>query len=111
MNTSNGWLEKKLWLDDIRNCPEDKWATARNYKEFVEYIKSNGVPDYISFDHDLGYGEKTGYDCALYLVMHNIQVKDFSVHSSNPIGAKKIIDLLNDWREGIKPAKLNWQTQ
>ena len=107
----------KLWLDDVRPAPDESWHIVRNYKEFVSYIDNLGVPDLISFDHDLGlehyealendprrhllnegFTEKTGYDCAKYLVRKQLEVKDFKVHSQNPIGQYNITSLLNCWK-------------
>lgn len=52
---------KKLFLDDVRtvsmvypNASDDEFDVVRSYQEFVEYIMDNGLPDYISFDNDLG---------------------------------------------------------
>ena len=58
-----------LWLDDWRNpidnpewikmfCPQaffENWSIlwAKNYNEFVDILDSEGLPDYICFDHDL----------------------------------------------------------
>lgn len=90
---------KQLYLDDIR-IPEDpeNWDIVRSYEEFVEYIFANGIPDFISFDHDLGT-EKTGYDCAKFLgdyimdTMPEGTRHDFiltTVHSQNPVGKDNI---------------------
>ncbi len=99
-------MSYKLYLDDIRT-PDDhkKWVIARNYDEFVAIIKEKGTPDYISFDHDLAdehYGgdyskEKTGMDCAKWLIQEDIVVENFNVHSANPVGAENIRSLLNNW--------------
>ena len=43
---------KKLYLDDLRVTPEG-FDRVYNYADFVEYITQNGLPDFISFDHDL----------------------------------------------------------
>ena len=48
-----------LYLDDLRTPTETlpgyhPWNVVRNYDEFKEWILRNGVPDLISFDHDLG---------------------------------------------------------
>jgi hypothetical protein len=71
-----------------------------NYADFVEYITQNGLPDFISFDHDLGEDE-SGYDCAKYLVEycieHNLSLPKFSVHSQNPVGKENIERLLNNF--------------
>lgn len=109
---------KKLWLDDVRPVPDETWDRVKNYDEFVEYISKNGVPDLISFDHDLGmehydalfkepvkhllnegFKDNTGYDCAKWLVRNNYKIKDFKVHSFNPIGKNNILTLLSNWKK------------
>lgn len=124
-----------LFLDDVR-LPLDAfqytrkdmfinkyWIVVRNYDEFVSYIRKNGLPFLVSFDHDLAqehytpkeywddydllkeyqerqvYTEKTGYDCANWLmeycdVMGKRLPKYFS-HSQNPVGRDNIINTLN----------------
>jgi hypothetical protein len=124
---------KKLFLDDIR-IPKDAiglipsalnqfywendWSVVRNYNEFCNYIEKNGLPDFISFDHDLadfhydiklddydsmseedmimkfGSIEKNGFDCAKWLVdcclENSLLLPDFIVHSANPVGKQNI---------------------
>jgi hypothetical protein len=57
---------KNLFLDDIRQ-PKDacylvtnpriywdeEWVVVKNYKQFCDWIKRNGLPNIVSFDHDL----------------------------------------------------------
>ena len=90
---------KKLYLDDLRVTTEG-FDRVYNYADFVEYITQNGLPDFISFDHDLGEDE-SGYDCAKYLVEycieHNLSLPKFSVHSQNPVGKENIERLLNNF--------------
>lgn len=92
----------KLFLDDLRNPKSNDWVVVRSYDEFVECIKINGCPSHISFDHDLGEG-KTGYDAAKFLVELDLDTKcipnnfNFNVHSANPIGAKNIEMLLDNY--------------
>jgi len=72
---------KKLYLDDVR-CPKTEgWEVVRTYEDFVDWITKNGLPDEVSFDHDLAeisynpstfsenfkYHEKTGYDAAKWM--------------------------------------------
>jgi hypothetical protein len=107
-------MMRKLFLDDSRKPPDFTWDVVKSYEQFIAYIKLHGVPDIISFDHDLGdehyavyqdtphvsegkaqdyYGkfqEKTGYDCAKWLVENNKLPKEFYVHSMNPVGALNI---------------------
>lgn len=121
--------KKYLFLDDVR-MPEQvslyaevglrdmyrqvKWDIVRNYDEFVKYISDKGLPDYISFDHDLAeihydpstwvegfeYDEKTGYDCAKWLleqpgILDN-KILTIFCHSQNPVGKTKILNLFKN---------------
>jgi hypothetical protein len=100
----------KLYLDDVRKPLDTGWKLVTNYHDFVSFITLNGLPDFISFDHDINsYDEEgnelTGLDCAKWLINNNYVVRYFSVHSANPIGAENILYLLNNWQKhnGIKP--------
>lgn len=131
--------KKFLFLDDCRiptDCADymsgidvsiyknEHWNIVRNYREFVEWIRTNGLPDLISFDHDLAIGHyhknmqqgklnyesadfenddhKTGFHCAKFLVDYCIDNKkplpDFVVHSMNPVGKENIKGLLNSFK-------------
>lgn len=114
-----------LYLDDEKTPIEildgySNWNIVRNYEEFVDYIKRNGVPDYISFDHDLAlehyldystncciinydeFEEKTGFDCAKWLVEfaneHQLDIKSIGVHSFNSIGNDNILQVINNYK-------------
>ena len=92
---------KKLYLDDIRNPKSDGWTVVRNYEEFVQYIDQNGLPDEISFDHDLGEDVKTGYDCAKWLVnqwLDGQPVVEVFTHSANAIGSANIMGYINNYK-------------
>ena len=88
-----------LYLDDLRSTPEN-FERVYDYDEFVYFINKNGVPEFISFDHDLGEG-KTGFDCAKFLVefcMDNgVSDINFQVHSQNPVGKENIEKLLDNF--------------
>lgn len=130
-------MNKKLYLDDFRYPKlsfdytkniiyNDKdWDIVKNYDEFVSYIETNGLPNLISFDHDLAdehytpsiywndynkskeyqekqvYKEKTGLDCAKWLVEYCInnqqKLPQFLCHSQNPVGADNIMAYLNNF--------------
>lgn len=104
----------------------DQWKIVRNFKSFCNEIndlfqRTGGLPQFISFDHDLAqehysenmvdpilynemYGsfkEKTGLDCAKWLVEfcldRNLKMCDFQVHSMNPVGKKNIESLLKNF--------------
>lgn len=96
----------KLYLDDdreYRTPPNETWVRIYSYNEFVSYIEANGLPSEISFDHDLGETDgvvqKTGKDCANYLVEycidHNLDLPKYDCHSANPCGWENIKGLLD----------------
>lgn len=110
---------RKLFLDDRRKAPLG-WDVVRSYAEFVDYIEKLGVPDVISFDHDLAfehypfgeqnptdrinyetYSEKTGYHCARFLVERLEFPKTAIVHSLNYTGARNIAHLLGRYTHVI----------
>lgn len=88
-----------LYLDDLRSTPEN-FERVYDYDEFVNFINKNGVPEFISFDHDLGEG-KTGFDCAKFLVEfcldNGVSEINFQVHSQNPVGKENIEKLLDNF--------------
>ncbi|MGB0839223.1 MAG: cyclic-phosphate processing receiver domain-containing protein [Chitinophagales bacterium] len=103
---------KKLFLDDIRTIAmvydqsmEAEFDIVRTYKDFVAYIEANGLPDFISFDNDLGLDEngevaKDGYAAAKWLVFKSgldLRTLQFKVHSANPVAAEQIRGLLNNY--------------
>ena len=60
----NNKTMKKLFLDDLRTIDmvydpsmENDFDIVRTYEAFVDYIKLNGLPEFISFDNDLGLDE------------------------------------------------------
>lgn len=68
---------------------------------------NRGCPTFISFDHDLGPDEKTGYDLAKWLVERDLDSNgafipatfEFYVHSQNPVGAANIRNYLQRYLE------------
>ena len=107
------------WVEGI-----EEWQVVRSYDEFVSHIRLNGLENYevISLDHDLGEGamveyytnvkpnyelnyeripEKTGMDCARYLVAEamnkKIPLPTIYVHSANPIGSANMMGYINNY--------------
>jgi len=109
----------KLYLDDIHNPAtegidvarsyKEFWHIVRSYKEFVQFILNNGVPDMISFDHDLGDNVPTGMDCAKWLVDNQYKIVEFNVHSANPVDKNNIESLLNNWKKFCDTNKANYE--
>jgi hypothetical protein len=106
LTTNAPW---KLYLDDIRTPKDSAYIIARTVEEAQQLIETYGVPEHISFDHDLGLDDMdnllpTGYDMAKWLVEKDmdgfLQIPGnfaFSVHSQNPVGAENIQGLLNGY--------------
>ena len=112
---------KKLYLDDVRTPKSKGWYVVRNYNDFVNWITENGLPDEVSFDHDLGdvkvkegfviveasdwNNEKTGYDCAKwmceYCYTNGLPIPPWNVHSANPVGRDNIIQILKKYEKEL----------
>ena len=123
-------IMEKIWiyLDDVRTPIEsnlDKvWVVVRSYEEFVSKVSELGLEniEVISLDHDLGESamaefyvnvspnytlnydnikEKTGMDCAKWLVEQSIEKKialpQVYTHSANPIGSANIMGYINNY--------------
>jgi hypothetical protein len=104
-------MAKFLFLDDERFPAQVTWINlwrgeyeiVRSFDEFRDYIIKNGIPQVISFDHDLGMNSLDGHKCARWLAdsfLYDGMVLPenfaFTVHSMNPIGARKITKLLDE---------------
>jgi hypothetical protein len=104
-----------LYLEGVDIYKTKEWVIVRNYKDFTELIQKSGMPNIISFDHDLGdfseNDEKTGYDCAKWLVDFCIDFKfnlpNFLVHTQNTTGAKDIQKYLENAKKHINILDIN----
>ena len=127
-------MSYKLFLDDIRmpidvkwmQMPLGPWIIVRSHDEFVKHITKNGLPLYLSLDHDLAdehyrpsmynpdkhytqyytdgtFKEKTGYDCAKWLcdycLDNNLNFPDYQVHSMNPVGVENIRGYIESFKK------------
>ena len=94
-----------MCVDDERFPPSNddrNWIICRSLDAVKRCIQEHGVPQHVSFDHDLGMDNDcnlldTGLDVARYLIeldLDGVEVftDDFTfyVHSMNPVGAKNI---------------------
>lgn len=94
------------------------WDYVRNYDEFVKYIETNGIPDVVSFDHDLDFEhyskqsnipydklkEKTGFHCAKWMLNYcldnNLEIpKEIYIHTMNIVGALNIKSLFTTYNK------------
>ena len=86
----------KLFIDDERFPLDTRSVVVRSSKEAIDYVKLQGVPRHIDFDHDLG-GEDTSMVFIKWfiemLLDGDIKLPDsftYAVHSQNPVGVNNI---------------------
>lgn len=117
-----------LFLDDLRvpkdvtwiDLPLVNWEVVRNFKQFVNYVKSHGIPARVSFDFDLepehyvydwssnsaGLITGTGQDCVKWLVAHcedaGEPFPEYTLHTLNRVG----LENMKSYIESYKKAKL-----
>ena len=84
------WENNILAFDEWFEQYSITFDWVHNFDEFKQYITSNGVPAFISFDRDLDKAsndKKNGEDCAEFLVKyckkHKLQIPQYYIHSAN----------------------------
>lgn len=107
----------KLFLDDYRTpemvtwkrLPSGPWVIVANWTEFKGVVDVRGVPEFVTYDHDLadihytgtGQIELSGVECAEYLVGRcrelDIPHPPYEIHSMNPVGAVRIRNTIEDY--------------
>jgi hypothetical protein len=104
---------------------QKEWKLVKDYNSFTSFLQRkilNGEKlELVSFDHDLApehyapearwgdydqwaveaqFQERTGLDCAKYLVefckQYDIPLPKIKVHSMNPVGKRNIINLFEN---------------
>lgn len=84
----------KLFLDDVRDCPEG-WVACRNAEDAIAFLRMGDFyVEEISFDHDLG-SALTGNSVAQEIERQVVycgrtHIPKWRIHSSNPVGRKNI---------------------
>lgn len=101
-----------LFLDDLRELDYlsnlinplnvEDWIVCRNSSEALVCVRENGIPDFISFDHDLG-----GEDTAMVFVKAWVEVigkkfPAFYIHSSNPIGKENLKSFIFSYNRSLE---------
>lgn len=111
-STSKYFLRNKSFYTDLMKQYKINFVWVKNLYQFIEYIEKNGVPEFISFDHDLnnrGGGEglsdeqklnNNGANCAMWLVKYcqktHSKMPKFFIHSANDRGSEEINRILNN---------------
>lgn len=101
-----------LFIDDLRAPADAGWGTIGGRSNNMEICRTNqaaidaidkyGLPERISFDHDLGEGQASPTVVMWHLINGHMDgkwdckyIKEVQVHSANPVGAKNLLGL---WR-------------
>jgi chloramphenicol O-acetyltransferase len=97
----------KLWVDDVREPPNDDWVWVKNYVAASMLLTTHASwISTISLDHDLGEDEETGYDLLNWMewMVHDHDLplpQDIRIHTANPAGREnmerardKIVEML-----------------
>jgi len=125
-------MSYNLFLDDRRSPGEvasyahpkyageytnNEWVVVKSYEEFVKAINQRGMPDIVSFDHDLAdehyafagtnyndFKEKTGYHCMQFMIDRLLEkwtdrLPMVLIHSHNPVGAENIESLWTSFQK------------
>ena len=97
---SSGTLFNNIsFYNDLREKYDLEFIWVKNFEEFTEYIVRNGLPDFVSFDHDLGKGLKKGAECAVWLKKYcldrSLPLPNFYAHSANPNGRREINGIMS----------------
>jgi hypothetical protein len=94
-----------LYLDDLRIPPADRdWIICRSTDEALSTIAEQGLPAFISFDHDLG-GDDTSMVFLRRLVNElwdgGTPPPSYQVHSANPVGVQNIVSFMESWKRSM----------
>jgi hypothetical protein len=114
---------KKLWLDDVRQPPNNSWYWAKTVAQAIKYARANKI-NYMSLDHDLGaiipenwtpdqaawiVGDSrdgSGMDFVNWMVEHNVWPSaPPEIHSWNSTAAKRMCATIDDRGPYDEPAR------
>ena len=78
-------MQMKLWLDDIREPPDERWVWAKTVEDAQLAMETLDVRE-ASLDNDLGDGEPEGRRLVLWMCEHELWPSEsIAVHSANPV--------------------------
>lgn len=96
----------RIWLDDVRPMPPGWDVRVTTAEQAITALRLGRVSA-ISLDHDLGEGQKTGYDVACWIEQaaydDEIGQIEVEIHSDNAVGRKNIAAAIKNaqkfWRQ------------
>jgi hypothetical protein len=100
-------MKWSLFLDDLRDPsyvpPRGNYKIARSTAEAILLVEKFGIPEFISFDHDLGKTDRAmDFLKILYSKFPDGPVPDFQIHSSNPVGRENIFSYMDSWKRSLE---------
>ena len=89
-----GWMTNRE-PDLVHLYSEKDWSVVTSFYAFCDWVRANGVPDVVSFDHDLGgIKELTGFECAKWLKLYcrttGVEYPKILIHTMNPVSGTRI---------------------
>lgn len=101
----------KMFIDDERFPVFEEFIICRTSEEAIKFIMENGIPEEISFDHDLGSDDTSMVVIKWMeeaLIDGKIQFPDnfqYFVHSQNPVGVQNIRNRMDNLIKHFKKEK------
>lgn len=105
----------KLYIDDIRDVPDESWTLARTIESAITFIATMGVQiDEISIDHDISIqvevlGLSRPYPCpdtfaaVAYFIGEYYRHVDrgmrpaITIHTASPVGGERLMRIFADY--------------
>ena len=112
-------------LSELSGIDNEDWIIVRSVEEFKQALELHGMPDNVSFDHDLDYGKEnvhikeyfraceqnrplnryvlknTGLEAAQALIefckKNGLTLPKYFIHSANHLGADDILNELKQY--------------
>ncbi len=85
-----------VFLDDKRPNPSG-FILVRTADQAIDLLKKERIK-ILSLDYNLGTKPFTGHDVVRYMVKHNVYPQKIIIHSANPFGRKRMLDLLKKYK-------------
>ena len=85
---------------------DNEWVIVRSFDEFKKVIVELGIPNIVSFDHDIADFtedgmERNGLTCCKYLVdiciENDCYFPTYYIHSANPSGSNNIRNYIENY--------------
>lgn len=102
-------IEMKIWVDDIRECPDDYDYWFKSTNETIKFLRDRQkyglecMIEVLNLDHDAGDYAKYGGDYIKILEwMENVRFEcPIRIHSMNPVGRENMRRVIreNGWKE------------